>query len=89
LLREPQPFDARVYSTTRRRAEGEADLTRPPGGAVYLVLVHYAYRDYLGRIHRDNTPWWSLIDARTLEGEGGGGGTSNLARLGPSVALDL
>jgi hypothetical protein len=86
----PEAFDARVYSTTRRRAEAALgsgrDFTRPDG-PVYVLLVHYAYRDYRGGRHRDDQPWWSLLDARTLQTEAFGGGGENLHPLGRPLAL--
>jgi len=94
LLRLPEVFDADVYSTTRRRAEAALgsgrDLTRP-NGPVYLVVTHYAYRDYLGHRRRDDQPWWSLYDAKTLQVEagGGGGGGGNLRGIGAPVALSF
>jgi len=86
----PEAFDARVYSTTRRRAEAALgtgrDFTRPDG-PIYVVLVRYAYRDYQGRRHRDDLPWSSLLDARTLQTEVFGEGGGNVHQLGRPVAL--
>ncbi len=90
LLDQPHAFDARVYSSLRRTTEKSLGWQRDPtraDGPVYVLEVHYEYRDYKGRRHRDDqAASWSVFDARSLEYEGGGnGGSARL--LGRPVTL--
>jgi hypothetical protein len=91
LVEGPTPARARVYATTRRRAERQLGYsTTRRDGPVYLLLVQYSYRDYRGRSHLAEGGTWSLIDARTLEGTDGGLGPAlPSVRLGRPMQLRL
>jgi hypothetical protein len=91
LVEGPTPARARVYATTRRRAERQLGFsTTLRDGPVYLLLVQYSYRDYRGRSRLAEGGTWSLIDARTLEGTDGGLGPAlPSVRLGRAMQLRL
>jgi hypothetical protein len=85
----PPVADERVYSTTLGRVEGWRGVLVPDGKRlVYLVVMHFAYRDYRGHKHRDPAAFYREVDARTLEAVGGGGADGmDLSHFGPPVEL--
>ena len=88
----PYIADAMVYSTRLGAVDRAIGVWEPDARRlVYLVVMHYAYRDYRGRKHRDpQESIYSVVDARTLAPLGGGGADNlHLRRFGRSVALEI
>jgi hypothetical protein len=80
-----------VFRAPRRKFApllgSSADLDRP----AFLVVTHYAYRDYAGRKHvATDGLSWAILSARTMEvTDWGLGGLPSLRSLGPLVTLDF
>lgn len=78
-----------VFRAPRRKFApllgSSTDLSRP----VFLVVTHYAYRDYAGRTHPATDGLsWSILDARTMDvTDWGLGGLPSLPSLGRPVTL--
>ena len=88
----PRVARAVVYRTTQRAAEGAFGFAEPIADRpLYLVVLRYAYRDYMGRVHvADDGAAWALFDRRTLRSTGGGLGpldAQTLSGLGTPVDL--
>jgi hypothetical protein len=81
-----------VYSTRLGGLDHMIGAWEPHGQRlIYVVVLHYASRDYRGRLHRDSKgSTYSVVDARTLDPfAGGGGDILNLRAFGRSVALPI
>lgn len=87
----PYPTSARIYSTTRRRAEGVLGFrTKTVNAPVYVLVLGFDYRDYAGRRHANGGALYWIVDAATLAGADGGGLARSKPRgLGPAVALSF
>jgi hypothetical protein len=83
----PEPFDAQIYTTTRGKLGAEFRFGSRPDTKVYVLVLHYAYRDYTGRRHRADDPAFSVYDAQTLEVTDFGYPAPPLRRLGAPVTL--
>jgi hypothetical protein len=82
----PEPFDAQVYTTTNKLAPASGGESQPDA-PVYVVVLHYAYRDYAGHRHRASDSTFAVYDAKTLESTSIGYPAPLLGRLGHPVTL--
>ena len=85
----PMVVAADVYVGSRRSIERSLGFASEiPDGRVFLVVRHYAYRDYAARLRlaHDGVAW-SLMDARTLYAADFGLEGPNLRGPGRPVTL--